>query len=1391
MLLRPKENNMIVRCGAWLGFAFSLVSSLFCGAQEHQDYKIDYIDVSDGLSNDYVSKVIEDNQGIKWFATEGGLNKYDGREFSLYRPGLRYPELKNENIETLFKDKAGNIWVGTKSGGLSRYDPVKDRFECFNGILINTGLQDKGLRILAINEDGAGNIWAATADEGIFVFSPLNRKLQHHFKENSVYTSSTKIILDRYDNIWIATSNKLFRFDAAKKKLIRLNIHVADLQQLIELPDKDELLLLTVNGLYSLNTDDYSVKQVLIHDTYFKKLSTASIAPDGRLWFGSWRSGLYRTDKDFKNIEKVDLRPSFYSADNKKYELILDILHDEHGLTWIATGYGGVVKLSPSKNFRTMANTVNKNIGLPENNIHAITVDKNNVLWCGTWSQGLAYSTKENRFKKHKSIGDFKVNTFLETQDHLLIGTRKGVFSLKNSDLSEKFRRNDIELSNVTSLLVDINNRLWAGSADDGIAVLPVTKIPAKAQDVTYFTKGTENGLNSNRISKIQKDWENRVWIGTFNGLYRYDDSSQQFERFDNRIENFPSVIILSLFVGSDKTLWAGVPGALLEIDLVKDNPVLKNSFTRENGLFNDYITAITDDSYGNIWVSTAGGISKLNKEKRLITNYGIDDGINSISFNINASFNNKDFIFFGSNNGLLKFNPDFVNEVILPPNIVFTSLKLNNEPVHVNQIFNGNQVLKNSISYTDHINLSHNDKIISFTMSPTDYLNQNEINYHYKLVGLHNEWVNNYNSPVISLSGLSSGNYDLMVKASRDNINFGNTLHLSIKVLSSPWNSWYAYLLYTLIVIGILLVIMVTLNKQTRLKSSLEIARIAREKEHDLTEAKLNFFTNISHEFKTPLTLIMSPLTQLLSDRNLNHSLRQKVTNIHSNANRLLHLINQLLDFRKAENGMLNLRAAKGDFAKFAYEIYLSFEGLANSRAISFGFSSDPKEIMLTYDRDKMEIVLCNLLTNAFKHTKNGGEVALELRETTSEVKIKIIDNGRGIPKEYHNKIFDKFYQIRQTDSLNVVGSGIGLSFSKKIVEQHHGAISVDSEPGKGAVFTITVPKGEAFFRKEELLDDFKGHDTLPGQERKLSSDEFNTEKVASQELLVSGNFEIEEDKNTTILIVDDNVEILSFLEDLLADNYRIITAENGSDALEIALREIPDIILSDVMMPGINGISLCSKVKSNITTSHIPVVLLTARTATVFEVDGLKTGADDYIKKPFDPAIVTARLESILKNREKLRKYYVNKIRFEPNNAIKAKDFEGEFLKKAIAFINENLENDHLGIDSLASHMCMSQSTLFRKIKSLTGMSSSTFIRSIRLKNAAERICSEEISIKQVAFEVGFKDYKHFKNCFKAQFNCLPSEYKAIKLKKLNFSLNNRSSSPKNTSGQHFFDN
>ncbi|MEL6483365.1 MAG: ATP-binding protein, partial [Bacteroidota bacterium] len=882
--------------------------------------------------------------------------------------------------------------------------------------------------------------------------------------------------------------------------------------------------------------------------------------------------------------------------------------------------------------------------------MHALTLDKNNVLWCGTWSQGLAYQNDKDSFQKLESLGDFKVNVFLETNNRLYIGTREGLFSLKDSNPNTRLLKHPVDLPDVTSLEIYDGN-LWIGSALEGIAILPLDD-SLNNEKVLYLTKKNSKGLKSNRISTIKRDGKEGLWIGTYNGLYRYQKGIDVFERHDRQIGHFPSVIILSVFLENDDRLWVGVPGGLLELDLSSKIPSKLNTYTKENGLFNDYVTAVTGDLYGNVWMSTAGGISKLNKEKRLITNYGIDDGISSISFNINSYFSNGKTVFFGSNNGIIEFNPNFVNENTLPPNLVFTLLKLDNKSVQVNEMVNGNEVLNSNFSYTEHINLTHKDKIISFTVSSTDFLSRDEINYYYKLEGLHDEWINNYNNPEISLSGLSRGNYKLLVKASRDNINFGNVLPLTIKMQASPWNSWYAYLLYSFVLIIVVAVIVFTLNRQTKLKSSLEIARIATEKEHDLTEAKLSFFTNISHEFKTPLTLIMGPLSQLLSDNTMGTLAKQKITNIHSNANRLLHLINQLLDFRKAENGMLNLHAADGNFARFAREIYLSFEGLAKSKEISFVFKTNSDDIALTYDRDKMEIVLCNLLSNAFKHTKKNGEIVLDLIEGDDKLQINVFDNGKGIPKKYHERIFDRFYQIRETDSLNMVGSGIGLSFSKKIVEQHSGTISVSSKDGKGSVFTIILPKGQKQFRSEDLIANFKGND-------RVSED--NTSKILPiqgqpvsipKDLLETDHLETNEPEKERILVVDDNSEILSFLEELLIDSYTVITAENGTDALEIALKEIPDIILSDVMMPGLNGISLCDKIKTNVTTSHIPVVLLTARTATVFEVDGLKTGADDYIKKPFDPAIVTARLEAILKNRDKLRKHYLNKIRFEPTS-------------------------------------------------------------------------------------------------------------------------------------------
>ncbi|HEX8060218.1 MAG TPA: response regulator, partial [Cyclobacteriaceae bacterium] len=540
-----------------------------------------------------------------------------------------------------------------------------------------------------------------------------------------------------------------------------------------------------------------------------------------------------------------------------------------------------------------------------------------------------------------------------------------------------------------------------------------------------------------------------------------------------------------------------------------------------------------------------------------------------------------------------------------------------------------------------------------------------------------------------------------------------------------------------------------------------LRIAEIEKEKEHDLNEAKITFFTNISHEFRTPLTLILSPVTEILSDLKIESGIREKVGLVEKNAKRLLDLINQLLDFRKSEHGLLKLNVTHADFISFANEVYLSFKEVARHKNISYEFHSDIDEALLLFDRDKMEIVICNLISNAFKYSRSGGEIKLNISLKDKCLNLDVIDNGIGLSPEDATKVFDRFYQVQSSQTAKMVGSGIGLAFTKNIMELHHGSISVQSVPGTETCFTIQLLLDNQYLHAQELPA--KASIDTP-------SDDYADELDRSW--ATTGSLEIDNsNRKETVLVVDDNEDIRKYISSLLREEYKVVEADNGVTALSIAKYELPDIIVSDIMMPEMDGITFCQEIKSHIATSHIPVILLTARTSVVYEVSGLEMGADDYVTKPFNPVILKTRIHNILENRKKLRNYFHNRIRFEPveREISEGNNIDEAFIEKAIKLVNDNLGNDAFGVDVLVSELCMSQSTLYRKIKSLTGLSLTGFIRSIRLKKAAQLILSDNVKLSQVAFEVGFNDYKHFRTSFQQQFGCLPSDYKAEMLESI----------------------
>ncbi|MFT6867972.1 MAG: signal transduction histidine kinase/ligand-binding sensor domain-containing protein [Cyclobacteriaceae bacterium] len=1311
----------------------------------NKNYNITYIDVSSGLSNNYVRNVIEDGFGFKWIATEGGLNRYDGKSFQVFKPG-NTPELANENIEVVYEDKDGNLWIGTKSGGLTYYDSRKEQFYNYNQNVFSS-LPNGSARVTTIVEDAQNRMFIGTWSHGLFVFNKDSSGSVEHFLANH---KINKVQSDKYGNVWIAEGNSLIKYDPSEDRLIKLGDY-----GLITAICSDTLrnwLWLGINqkGVGYLDLDDYSYhRSEFFFDTAGNAESLA-VDNEGRLFVGTWGQGLHISDANAQNFKKFSLLPSAQEFNNASYEAILNIHLDKNGIIWISTAFGGIVKLMPVNNFEGLAEFL-PNKKLADNNIYALSSDSEGKVWMGSYGEGVTV-VLDNNLINLNNIPASKINVFLEVANSMLIGTREGLFEVDVHSPNQKFSRLFSGLSKITALHHSKNGRLWIGTQQNGLYHIDHFLDKDPSSELVKAIKW----VGGDRISKLTEDRHGNIWIGTFNGLFIYDQKNDRYVSGVSLLtKKLPSDIINDMFLDVDQDkLWVALSGGLVELDLdgVSIRKYTVNGINQ--GLKNEFITSVIKSSDNQIWVGTAYGLAKYLPERQVFENYGNSEGVPVHSFNIKSvTQNRKGELLFGATNGITVFHPDVITYRQADPEVLFTGLSINGSSINVGEEINGNIILKEALPYTSDIELTYQDETFSFIVSTLDYLGDYNVLFSYRLIGFNDKWSQLSSNREIRYINLNPGNYRLEVRASRDSFHWSNVAFKNIKIAPPPWATWYAYTFYLCFLVALAYLINFIAKKQANLKANLEIERIAREKEHDLSEAKIIFFTNISHEFRTPLTLILSPIIELIMDQNIKGKIRERLNIVEKNASRLLQLINQLLDFRKSENGLLQMRVAQGDFVSFSKEIFLSFKGLAESKNIQYSFSHNPKRIVLPFDRDKMEIVLVNLLSNAFKYTPVDGKIKFDVEELGKYCHIKIEDSGIGINQKDLEKIFDRFYQIQTTETAKIVGSGIGLSLAKNIVILHHGEITVSSIPKKETTFTIQIPIDNPLFVAGEYISDFKGSD-----------DKSYYSELDKEEVMV--DLSLKKDDRETVLVVDDNDEIRNYLSTLLREEeYDVITASNGVEGLQLANEAQPDLIISDIMMPEMDGITLCSTLKNDLNTSHIPVILLTARTSTVFEVSGLQTGADDYIKKPFHPAVVLTRVSGLLENRRKLRQYFVNKLRFEPSDQIEAPGTEEKFIQKAITTIEDHIQDSEFGIENLMDVLAMSKSTLYRKLKSLTGLSITAFIRSVKLKKAAELILSVDWKLNQIAYESGFNDYKYFKTCFQEQFGCLPSEYRSKK--------------------------
>ena len=1305
-------------------------STLISFSQEmQQKYLYEYISYQQGLSHNYVSKVVSDSLNVKWIATENGITKYDGTSFSYIQPGSKYPELTNENIETLFVDSRNNLWIGTKTAGLAHLDIKKHILTSYNHILSKN--KNDSFRIKAFEEDDNGHIWVGTQENGIFVIDPVSSKLSKHLETNAIRFLKK----DKEGIIWYGQNWNINNYNPKTKeaKTYYLGFYPSTF---LEDVDRNCFWLGTVDNhnphaLYKLDKSNYKISKIKtgISASF---TSTLFLDDDNQIWIGTWGQGLYVSNNEVNAFKKMDL---VYPSNTKKstnYDIILDIHKDKNDVIWISSDFGGIVKLSKNKGFYNLNGFVSNPILKEGINIQSIHQTKNNV-YLGSLRSGLFYGEDISKMKQYPYWKNNKIYAVYEYNNMVLVGNKNQViFSDFKHHIIKKFN-----IAQATAFLPIYKNRMWIGTQQSGIFLVNSNdKMPNKKYR-RYHTKNEKYRLNSNRVTSIIKDANYNFWIGTYNGLHLYNKKSEQFIHFSELLdEKLPNIV--NVLFSDSNYLWLGTPDGLYKLHFENNRLKILGKYNKEiNGLENDFICGITNDPNGFLWLSTATNLIRFNPYDDSFVNFGRNEGVRTELFNQRTLVRTKNGsqIFAGGTDNLTFFNPKEIQPTPPIKQLLFSNLKIENKNVTAGEIVHNYTVLSKDFSYTSNIDISHTIKSFSISFGTTNFNENSHLNYRYKLEGLDTKWNDLKSKNEINFIGLPAGKYNLKVAASSNFKDWSLPVTMSINVKYAPWASPFAYFLYLLISLSIFAGFVFIIMKQYRLKDKLS-------KEQELSEAKFTFFTNISHEFRTPLTLILSPLKELILRKDLQADLTDSLVTMEKNADRLLNLITQLLDFRKAEHGLLQLSASNGNFAKFSEEVFLYFKEQARSKDIKYTFQTSKKEIQFPFDRNKMEIVLCNLISNSLKYSNKGDAIQLYISQENNECIISIKDTGIGMTKDAANKIFDRFYQIKSTNTSNILGSGIGLSFTKKIIELHNGSIDVVSKLHKGTEFMIRIPLTAENTAKLQSV-------TSEEIKRYKSIDELKNLQVGSKE--------------NTVLVVDDNDDIRNYLNQLLKTEYNILTAKDGVEAVEIASSEIPDLILCDIMMPRKDGLAVSSELKSQITTSHIPIILLTARSSNMYEIQGLETGADDFITKPFDPQVVKARISSALQNRTKIREYFSNKVRFQPSSTeSETQNPEDIFIEKAILLVETNLNNEDFNIKMMQDKLFMSQSSLYRKIKSLTGLSLTGFIRSIRLKKAAELILTTNDKLSVVSLHVGFNDYKYFRESFKKQFGCLPSDYR-----------------------------
>ncbi|MDR1682266.1 MAG: response regulator [Candidatus Symbiothrix sp.] len=1333
------------------------LSSLSASAQS---YSIRRIGIEQGLSNNYIVSITQDKQGFLWFATESGLNRFDGKSFRVYKKSFEgKPGISANELNKVYADPIDNIiWIATQRAGLNVYDCETESFSLFlhkpenHNSIASDAVTD-------IANDAAGNLWIATYSNGVDYYDKTTRQFVHFNRTTLPELPSDyvwTIADDRKGRLYIGHVNDGLSVLNLNDRSVKNYTHQPD--NPFSLPNNNVRTIFIDNlgniwvgsdgGLALFNPDteqfvcfktDGRKTGSLISNVVFSIMQTN----DNQLWIGTENGGvsiLNLNNKMFLSPKEITFQ-NIYPSDGEtglSYSTVRTVFQDNFGNVWIGTYSGGINFINKNPDFfhKWQHSLHDQTNSLPSQTAWGICEDNAGAIWIGTNGGGIctyynglrtAVYTKENR-----QLSDNYILSALKDSDgNLWFGTYEGgiiIYDSRKKQFSD-FRSADFNIKTIRCFFEDQYKTIWIGSDNEGMFSY---HLPSKM--LKKYTAKIHNLPSDNNIRAIAKDAQGRLWVGSFGvGLCILDSMFNSIAEF-HREAGFYSNAVSCIFKDSRQRMWVGTSEGLI---LFPNTENLSDFiiFTEKNGLKNSYIRAVIEDSEGKIWFSSNDGIASYDETKNKFYNYDYSHGLPAGQFMDGSTLRaSNGYLYFGSQNGVCRFNPkEITNRRALPPVSIigFRYYTGRTEP----ETTEGDYPVSSGTAQ-----LKYNQNTFTLTFNVMDYAFANQIEYAYQMKGLNDEWYEIGKTNEVVFRNLPSGTYLFSVRSRLNNQDWSEqTASFNVKIHPPLYWTWWAKLIYILIVIAIILYIASFYKKRIQLESQLYMEKENIRQQQVLNNDKLQFFTNITHELRTPLTLIIGPLEDLSNDASLSEQSEKKISLIYKNASRLLDLINRILDFRKTETNNLPLRVSKGDIAKLMQEIVLKYKELNRNSELLFTLSVETGNTVLFFDPEIVSMILDNLLSNAFKYTRQG-EIRVSLRDITENelayTEIEVSDTGCGIPASELEKIFDRYYQVKGKNQAS--GTGVGLSLVKNLAAVHQGVILVESEEERGSVFRFRLMTDKAY----------PGVPHDPGA-------------LHARPLPDTG--EIEEANNKKImLIVEDNSDILHYIRDIFAGNYAILTAKDGKAGLEYAFDHIPDIVISDIMMPELSGLELCVALKNDIRTSHIPVILLTAKTSMQDKTEGYQVGADSYITKPFSADLLRSRVANLMDSRKKLAEQMVHSKVFKQtllNNSIHQLD--NEFLEKVGGIIKDNCFSEDLDIEFIAQKVNMSHATLYRKIKALTSLSVNEFIRKIRMKQAEELLLTGKYTISEVAFRVGINSITYFRQCFKDEFGVSASEH------------------------------